>query len=351
LPITVLNVGFPLAPVSESTAGGAEQILSILDEYLVRGGHRSLVVAPAGSKVRGQLLPIAAVPSQLDDGAHGQAIRQTRQAIQWALDQFSIDIVHMHGIDFCEYLPDPGVPVVVTLHLPPRWYSPRAFAQARSDTYLVCVSQSEARACAVGSTFVIENGIRLGPYRPARKRDYVLGLGRICPEKGFHLALDAAGRSRVPLLLAGEVFGYEAHQKYFREVLRPRLGGQHRFLGPIGPARKRRLLTSARCLLVPSLVDETSSLVAMEALAAGTPVVAFRRGALSEIVEHGRTGFLVRNVEEMSAAIEQARNIDSDVCRREAERRFSAESMFGKYLDLYQRLSAPQTVHKRSLAA
>src|SRR5262249_25501474 len=132
------------------------------------------------------------------------------------------------------------------------------------------------------------------------RRNFVLSLGRICPEKGYHLALEAAIAARLPMILAGEIFRYEAHERYYAQEIAPRLNGVRKFIGPVGLARKRRLLSAARCLLVPSLVPETSSLVAMEALACGTPVIAFPSGALAEIVEHGRTGFLVKNETEMA---------------------------------------------------
>ncbi len=165
-------------------------------------------------------------------------------------------------------------------------------------------------------------------------------LGRICPEKGFHIALDAAARAHVPLLVAGEVYPYEAHQRYFREEFLPRLNGsQSRFLGAAGFERKRRLLTAARCLLAPSQVPETSSLVAMEALACGTPVIAYPAGALRDIVEHGRTGFLVSSEAEMAEAIEAAGALDPAVCRRAACERFPAARTIREYLNLYERLA------------
>ena len=335
--LTVLSVGYPFAPVSDSTAGGAEQILSTLDEALVRAGHGSIVIAPEGSRVRGRLLPTPALPPNLDDRQHEIAVRHYGAAIRSALARFPIDVVHMHGLDFMEYLPEPGTPVLVTLHLPSSWYPQGAFRLARPDTHLVCVSRSQANECPSGASIraIIGNAIRLQPYRQRRKRNYVMAIGRICPEKGLHLAMDAANQSGLPLLLAGKVFGYASHQQYFAEHIQPRLARGNRFLGEIGPARKHRLLAGARCLLIPSLVSETSSLVAMEAMASGTPVVAYRKGALVELIDHGRTGFIVDSKDAMAEAIRDTDQLDPRVCRKQAELNFSAERMFEKYVLLY----------------
>ena len=165
-------------------------------------------------------------------------------------------------------------------------------------------------------------------------------LARICPEKGQHFALEAAHAAGVTLLIAGEVFPYPAHTDYFASKVRPLLDRGRKFLGAVGFARKRRLLAAARCVLIPSLAPETSSLTAMEAAASGTPVIAFPSGALAEIVEHGRTGFLVNGVAEMADSIVRAEEIEAEECRRVARTRFSLERMTAQYLALYQRLAA-----------
>jgi glycosyltransferase involved in cell wall biosynthesis len=185
----------------------------------------------------------------------------------------------------------------------------------------------------------IENGVAPQLFARHAKRGFALMLGRICSEKGVHIAIDAAKRADVTLLIGGEVFAYEDHRRYFEEEVRPRLDGRRRFLGPVGLNRKRRLLAAARCLLIPSLAEETSSLVAREALAAGTPVVAFDRGALRETVEHGRTGYLVRDVAEMAEAIARVECLDPDTCRLIARQRFSSQRMIEQYLAVYHRLA------------
>ncbi len=339
--LTVLSVGYPLAPISAATAGGAEQILAILDEALVETGHRSLVIAPESSRCRGLLLPTQMPSGELTDIAQAQARAQHREAVRQALDRFSIDVVHMHGLDFYHYLPEDGPPVVVTLHLPLAWYPAVALKINRAKIRLVCVSRSQMRDVP-GKTAdydVVENGVRLladNPPRRKRKPGYLLSLGRICPEKGFHLAMDAARDAGLSLWLAGTVFAYPAHKKYFEQMILPRLREGHRYLGQVGGKHKLDLIAGASCLLVPSQVAETSCLVAMEAFACGVPVVAFRRGALREIIGHGRTGFLVDSVPAMTQAILMAERIHPETCRAAARAHFSSEVMVARYLRIYE---------------
>jgi glycosyltransferase involved in cell wall biosynthesis len=264
-----------------------------------------------------------------------------------------IDLVHMHGLDFDRYLPPPGPPAVVTLHLPTDWYLPSAYRPARPNMWLVPVSRDQASRAPAHADLLdpIGNGVEVDGYPPVRKRGYALTLGRICPEKGFHLAVDAAKQADVVLLLAGRIFPYSDHTIYFEGELKPRLDRRRRWIGPVTGAPKRRLLAAARCLLVTSLIPETASLVAMEALAAGTPVVALRNGALPEVVDHGVTGFLVDDVGQMAEAIRLADRLDPEACRRAARERFSAEAMTGAYLDLYGRLIAGEASDVRRRAA
>lgn len=313
--MTILSVAYPSAPVGFDTPGGAEQVVAMLDRAIVRAGHRSIVQARQDSTVEG--------------------ILHTGTADQ-ALSRFPIDVVHMHGVDFHRHLPRTSRPVLVTLHLPREFY-PAEMPRLPNLLYH-CVSSSQRRTWnGLNLLPDIENGVPVEEFAfRARKRTFALALGRICPEKGFHLAIEAAKRAATPLILAGQVFPYAEHERYFQEEIAPRLDTLRRFIGPLGLVRKRRWLAAARCLLIPSLVAETSSLAAMEALASGTAVIAFRAGALNEIVEQGRTGFLVDDVQEMAEAIRHARTIDPAVCRRASVERFAADRMTRRYLELYE---------------
>jgi glycosyltransferase involved in cell wall biosynthesis len=339
--LTVLSVAYPFSTVGPDAVGGSEQILTALDRGLTAAGHSSIVIATGGSKVKGTLIP-APNADRLNDAMHEDGRRIHKQLIREVLARFPIDLIHMHSLDFHRYLPDGSTPILATLHLPPDWYPPEIHRLKRRHFYLNCVSSSQRRACPNSPQLLasIPNGVdvkRLGVKDSPRK--FVLALGRICPEKGFHLALDAAKKARVEMILAGQVFPYKAHLKYFREKIVPRLDRWRRYVGPVGFIQKRHLLSQARCLLVSSSVAETSSLVTMEALACGTPVIAYPSGALPELIEHKRTGFLVSNIREMAQAILHVAEIDRDTCRGTARMRFASESMVRNYLEVYERIT------------
>jgi len=328
--MTILQIAYPFAPVGDDTVGGAEQILTILWRGLEEAGHRVLVVA-SGSPLN----------APMDDNARAEGHRRHSHAITEALAQNQVDIAHFHGVDFHRYLPSRCVPTLVTLHLPPDFYED-AFARSwPSGMFFNCVSQSQhtllARRGPRIRASVIPNGILVERFaQPCPKENFALSLGRICPEKGFHFAIEAARSADIDWMLAGQIFPYESHCRYFSEVIQPRLDTRRRFLGPLGFDAKRRLLARARCVLISSTVPETSSLVAMEALASGTPVIAFPCGALPEIVEHGRTGFVVDNAAEMAHAIGHIDHIDPEECRRSARERFPADRMVNAYLEMYR---------------
>ena len=184
----------------------------------------------------------------------------------------------------------------------------------------------------------IPNGVpvaRLGAVHP-RKCRFALTLARVCPEKGLHLALDAARAADAPMLLAGGVFPYPAHQDYFHAEILPRLDRRCRYLGPVGFVRKRRL---AGCRAVPAGAEPRRRDQLARCHGGGClrhpghrlP----QRGALPEVVEDGRTGFLVDDVDGMAEAIRRVDLIDPAACREAARRRFSMERMAAAYIDRY----------------
>lgn len=345
---TVLNIAYPFAPVGPNLVGGAEQILWDLDRALVASGHRSLVVACEGSRPAGTLFAVPLPKRETLDEADSEWCRnEFHRAVDRALASERVDLVHVHSMELYGYEFPPDIPVLITLHLPVEWYADQAMSKYKGRGRFCYVSETQKRAgmSVFGDAPVIENGVEVQPIgAQGRKSDFALVMGRICPEKNAHSALEAGTKAHVRVIIGGQVYPYRAHQQYFEEKIEPQLeksgGGaaSHEFAGPLSPERRQQLLAQAKCLLHPTLAPETSSLVAMEALAAGTPVIAYRSGALPEIVEDGVTGFLVSDVNEMAEAIGKVDAISSEACHRAAERRFSKERMVERYFELYQDL-------------
>jgi CelD/BcsL family acetyltransferase involved in cellulose biosynthesis/glycosyltransferase involved in cell wall biosynthesis len=340
--LTVLSVAYPLAPVAPGTAGGAEQVLAQLDRALVERGDRSVVVAAAGSSVAGELVELKPRHGPYDDSIRAEVWMEVRSALQAAIRRYRPALVHMHGLDFARYLPETDIPVLVTLHLPPAWYTCESIAE-RDGVWFNCVSQTQQQQCPAIRNLLppVPNGVDLDEYRPGEpRRDFLVTIGRICREKGTDHALDAAAFAGMPLLVAGSVYPYPEHERYFKFEVQPRLDGRsRRFIGPVAGARKRRLLARARAVLIPSLAPETSSLVAMEALALGTPVIAYPAGALSTLIRHGITGYVVEDREAMAESARHVDDIDRTRCREEAERRFDVRKTIESYLSIYSQLA------------
>jgi glycosyltransferase involved in cell wall biosynthesis len=240
-------------------------------------------------------------------------------------------------------------PILATLHLPRSFYPREMFAAIPHHVRFNCVSASQARSFAdiepvIG---VAPNGVALDRFEPNYgPRTGLLWLGRICEEKGPHVALEIARRAGEPLTIAGQVYPFTYHQKFFRELVLPELGRvrEARFIDSPSVGQKRALLREAKALLVTSQVEETSSLVAMEAAASGTPVIALRRGALPEIVKEGVTGVLVDTVEQAVHAIGELDRISRSGCVRHASANFSSARMAQSYASLYAELLHPSSV-------
>lgn len=345
--IAVLSVPYALAPVDVDAVGAAEVVLAQIDAALVERGHRSLVAAPRGSRVHGSLISTGALPGVLDDAARAAAVARTRGVILDAVRDCDIDVVHLHGLDIADVMPPVDVPILITLHLPVASYPPSVLRGWADRAQLACVSSAQADGLSAdlrNRVAIIDNGVDLDRYRPRirGKSRYLLTLGRICPETNYVAALDAARRVNRPIVLAGRVHPYASHVRHYEADIAPRLGRGARFVGEVSGARKLRLIAGAHCLLVPSTVAETSSLVAIEALASGTPVVAYRSGALGRVVEHGRTGFVVGDVASMAEAIERVGALDRGECRAAAERRFDLRHTTSQWIALLETLARPR---------
>lgn len=334
--MNILSIAYPLLPVGPDSAGGAEQILFLMDRNLTAAGHRSVVLAAKGSQISGELIQSVLPAGKITDEVRRDAQQVHIECIRDALRCHPIDLIHFHGLDFYAYMPDHAVPMLATLHLPVSLYPPDIFDDPK--VMLNCVSQAQANLVPRASKPpVVFNGIDTERYRDGSgEKNFLLVLTRICPEKGVHIALQVAHRLNLRLIIAGPVHPFRDHEIYFSERVEPLLDEKRQYVGAVDLDTKTALLAGARCVLIPSLVAETSSLVAMEAISSGTPVIAFRSGALPEVVEHGQTGFIVNTEDQMVEAVQHTHEISPETCRSRAALRFDARRMVNDYVELYR---------------
>ena len=314
--------------------GGSEQVAGGLAQELVRRGYQVTLFATADSLGPGRL---EYFPSALPQGPYADPAYREVIHLSHALATESFDLVLNHCLKAVPALAlYRQAPVLTTLH-----YYPPILNEFPWLNY-VAVSQRQAalaRGAGLNVVGVAYNGIDPSPYQPTpHKEDYLLWVGRFHFYKAPDLAIEVAKRLGMRLLLAAPP-PPEDQRTYFEAQVQPRLGGHIEWVGAIEGSSKYRIFERARCTLCPLRWEEPFGLVMVESMAAGTPVVAFRRGAAPEVVAHGETGFVVDDVEEMVEAVRRIDTIDPAACRRRVEAHFTAQAMTDRYLALACALS------------
>jgi glycosyltransferase involved in cell wall biosynthesis len=262
------------------------------------------------------------------------------QAEVVAREAAEFDIVHSHA-DFLlfPHIRHRAIPAITTLH--GRLDMPDMFSLFRefSDMRLVSISEAQRNPMPWASwTATVYHGIPESLYVPQHGQgDYLAFLGRVSPEKGLPCAIEIARRAGMLLRIAAKVDPVD--KEYFEQVIRPLLNQPHiEFLGEISEDQKSEFLGDARAVLFPINWPEPFGLVMIESLACGTPVIAFPRGSVEEIVQDGVTGFVVKNVEAAAEAVKRIPQISRSRCRTIFEERFSVRRMCDDYLKVYEQV-------------
>jgi glycosyltransferase involved in cell wall biosynthesis len=336
-----------VAPLYESVPpkwyGGTERVVSWLTEELVRQGHDVTLFASGDSETRARLVAACPRSLRIDNDCFDRVawhVLMVEKVVQQA-DAF--DVVHFH-VDYLHYplARRTLLPHVTTLH--GRLDMREHVALFREFREMPVVSISEAQRLPVPQLnwqATVYHGLPRHQYHfRADHGRYLAFLGRISPEKRVDRAIEIARRVHLPLKIAAKVDRVD--RAYFDEAIEPLL--HHplmEFIGEIGEHEKDAFLGDAYALLFPIDWPEPFGLVMIEAMACGTPVIAYRNGSVEEVMEQGRTGFIVDDLEDAVQAVRRVRELSRVRCRRVFEERFTAERMARDYVRVYERCLQP----------
>lgn len=329
----------PWVAVPPPQYGGTELVIDQLARGLVEEGHRVrlFTTGDATCPVERRWLHAHAVGttgSLLDELSHVEAAYA---------ELADCDVIHDHTLlgPLWAAAAEVGPPVVTTVHGELTDALTRHYEGVANAVSVVAISRHQAgTAPDLPITRVIHHGIDVASCPPGvGDGGYVVFLGRMHPDKGVHRAIRIARAAGKRLIIAAKMWE-PAERAYYADQVEPLLGPDVEYIGQVGGADKAELLARAEALVNPIRWPEPFGLVMIEALAVGTPVVAFAEGAAPEIVDHGRTGFLCSDEEDMAARLAEVTSLDRRACRRAALRRFTTRRMVGDHVALYRDLIA-----------
>lgn len=349
-------------PVPPKKYGGIERVAHYLTEELVKRGHEVTLFASGDSKTSAKL--VAVYPRHLLQ----DKVRWTNPL--WNLENLTaafkqaeeFDIIHSHldvwPLFFQEFI---KTPVLHTFHNPlhkqKKIFNKRRvkkidhrlqiFNLYRKSTLACFISGSQKKLCPINFTrnWIAYNGIDTSLYEfNERPEDHFIWIARIDPYKGIENAIAAAEKADVKLLLAGRLDADKA--EYFEEKIRPRLSKRIQYIGELSQKELSNFYGKAKALLYPIEWEEPFGLVMVEAMACGTPVIAFKKGSVPEVVKHGKTGFVIakkdkkgkRNIAGLVKAIKKIDEIKRKDCRQRVEENFSFPKMVDRYEEIYYQI-------------
>ena len=333
-----------ISPLFESVPpklyGGTERVVSALTEELVRSGHDVTLYASGDSMTSARLVPVCPKSLRLDPQCVDRLAHHIVMLDQLFDEKDEFDLLHFH-IDYLHFpfTRRQRVPTITTLHGRLDLPDLQPLYRRYCDVPVVSISDSQREPLpSVNWQATVHHGLSPDQYtffdEPGK---YLAFLGRVSPEKGVDQAIKIAQRFGMKLKIAAKIDS--ADHEYFQTEIKPLLGDSNvEFIGEIGYAQKSDFLGNAAALLFPINWPEPFGLVMIEAMACGTPVIAYNRGSVPEVIDHSVTGFIVDDVEGAVDALGSISHIQRKVCRQVFESRFSSYRMAQDYVALYERL-------------
>jgi len=328
-----------LSPLSWRTPprhyGPWENVVSLLTEQLVSMGIEVTLFASGDSLTSGKLAWVCERPYSEDPDIDPKAWECLHIAELFGrADEF--DLIHNH-YDFLplSYSGFTHTPVVTTIHGFSSASILPVYKKYNDSTHYVAISEAD-KSTELDYIATIHHGIDLNQFKYQQdKGDYLLFLGRIHPDKGVHDAIEVARKTGKRLVIAGIV----QDDAYFKERIEPCIDGSKvEYIGSIGPDKRQEVMGGALALLHLIHFDEPFGLSVVESMACGTPVIAYDRGSMSELIQNDRSGFIVDDLDAAIRAVGQIDNLERHVCRADVEKRFTCQRMAQEYLDTYHRI-------------
>ena len=329
----------PWTPVPPTLYGGIELVVDRLATGFHRAGHEVLLFTTGDSTCP---VPRAWALPEAEHIRIGMVVPELRHVMAAYDAVHDYDIIHDHtlmGPVYAQCFPDARV--VTTVHGPFNEELGELYRRIAGRVPLIAISEAQRKPVPdIPMARVIHHGLDVDAFPfGTGEGGYCLFLGRMSPDKGAHRASEVAYKAGLPLIMAAkmrEPWEFD----YFDKFVRPYLNDDIRYLGEVPHEEKLELLANARCLLFPIRWNEPFGMVMIEAMACGTPVLAFAEGAAPEVVEDGRTGFLCRDEADMVDALGRLDQIDRATCRASVEGHFSSDRMVSDHLELFESLLA-----------
>jgi glycosyltransferase involved in cell wall biosynthesis len=345
-----LRVGLiapPWVPVPPTVYGGTEAVVDQLARGLAAAGCdvRLFTTGDSTCPVEKGSFYAEALSTRVDQTAE---LAHVQAAYDFLAD---VDVIHDHTLTGPTELNLSSIPmpVVTTAHGPFTSELRERYRAAAEHVSVIAISLAQRRSAPeIPIAAVIHHGLDVASFPPGEGRGgYLFFLGRMSPDKGAHRAIAVARAAGRSILLAAKMWE-PAEYRYFTEVVEPLLGEDAVYVGEVGGPHKLELLGAAEALVNPIRWPEPFGLAMIEALACGTPVLAFPEGAAPEIVDQGRTGFLCTDEEDMASMVDHVRDLDREACRNDVATRFSTSRMVEDHLALYRRLLARRDAATRA---
>jgi glycosyltransferase involved in cell wall biosynthesis len=329
----------PWLPVPPPKYGGTEAIVDRLARGLVERGHDVVLFCTGDSTCP---VPKAWVYDEAQRASLGQVVVELRHVISAYDALIDRDIVHDHSVVGPMYADRfPELVTVTTAHGPFSGDLRDVYRAIGPSVPIIAISHHQASTAAavpIPIAAVIHHGVEISAFPfGAGDGGYFCWLGRMASYKGAREAVTIARRAGVRLLLAGKI-EHEEEEQFFRDEVKPLLGGDVEYVGEIGSDERADFLGRAIALLNPITWNEPFGLTMVEAIACGTPVLSFSKGAATEIIDEGVTGLLCNDVDEMVERLPAVAGLDRRACRKVAETRFSSDRMVDEHLALYESL-------------